>query len=60
MHQMNGEECYECKTLVQKKELVCRYMSGTFLDSETNYPTQEKETLALIWMFEKYQIYVID
>lgn len=51
MHQMNGEECYECKTLV---------MSGTFLDSEINYPTQEKETLALIWMFEKYQIYVID
>jgi hypothetical protein len=44
----------------QKKELLCRYMSGTFSDSEINYPTHEKETLALIRMLEKHRIYVLD
>jgi len=35
-------------------------MSGTFSDSEINYLTHEKETLALIRMLEKHRIYVFD
>jgi len=31
-------------------------MSGTFSESEINYPTHEKETLALIRMLEKHRI----
>jgi hypothetical protein len=44
----------------QKKELLCRCMSWTFSDREINYPTHEKETLALIRMLEKHHIYVLD
>lgn len=35
-------------------------MSETFLKNKINYPTHEKETLTLIPMLEKHQIYVFD
>ena len=59
-----SHECWggvmKAKPLGQKKELLCRYMSGTFSDAEINYPTHEKETLALTRMLEKHRIYVLD
>jgi len=42
---------------IKKGEKLCKYCSGSFNKAECNYPTMEKEILAIIRGIEKFLIF---
>ncbi|CAJ2647535.1 unnamed protein product [Trifolium pratense] len=48
---------YSAKFNIKEKELLlCKYISGTFSDTETRYPIAELETLACVRVLEKWRV----
>lgn len=43
----------------RNEEIICRYTSGTFTETEQKYHSTEKEILAIIKSFEKFQLYIL-
>lgn len=42
--------------IVDKELLLCKYISGSFTDTETRYHISELETLSCVKVLEKHQI----